>query len=301
MPTEKLKDGMAYLDKRINKDALTMLIVKECGPLQCMFGEYWSFWWNHQVWFAVNSNNINHLVETMNYEYSPIHNYDMDRGMEEEGTSHEESASNRNKENSGDYTDTSVSNYRSTENEKLGGKDELKHAYASSVTDDGEGTSHNSNERDLTTQVNGESHEERRTSAYNEDLYQPDNTMDEEHSETTTQTGTVTDNGGYTDENTRKYTGSDTDTTTYGKTKETKVSDDVTDSSGSGHESGTEEETITGEKDGNTTGKRREKGFGATGIYTKQQMIEQERQLAKFNLYEWIVRKYKRDNFYLVY
>lgn len=300
-PIRPMIKGMSPLDDRIDKDTLANLIIQKCGAITPIHSEFWAFWWAHDLWFKANADNINHLCETMFYEYSPIHNYDMDRQTDETGTVHKETASDRNKENGEDYTNNNTTNYRSTENEKLGGKDELKHAYASNIEDSGGGTSNNNNERDLTTQVNGENDTEEKVSAYNEDLYQPSKTIHEEHSETTNVSGNITDNGRYTDENMRKHTGNDTDTTSYGKTKETKISDDVTDSVGGGHNEATESETITSESDTNTKDIGKEKGFGATGIYTKQQMIEQERKLATFNLYEWIVNKYRKDNFLLVY
>lgn len=300
-PVEVMQQGMEGLNPKIDKDILTGLIVKECGALTPMYDNTTWFWINHTLWFNVNKDVINHLFETLNYKYSPIHNYDMDRDIKNQTTGHEEGAESRTKDMASDGTSTGNKTYKSTENEKLGGKDELKHAYASNISDEGDGTSQNTQERNLTTQTDGETHEEKKTSAYNELLYQPDNTTDEEHSETVTQTGTVSDNGGYTDNNTRKHTGNDTDTTTYGKTKETIVSDDVTDTSNTEHKEGSEEEHANDERDKKGTNDTQEKGFGATGIYTKQQMIQQERDLAKFNLYEWIVRKYKRDNFLLVY
>lgn len=300
-PISLLIEGMEPLDDRIDKLGLANLLIQKCGAITPMYTELTTFWWSHNLWFRINADNINHLCETMYYNYSPIHNYDMDRRTDATGTIHKETASDRNKENSGDYTDSNTANYRSTENEKLGGKDELKHTYASNVEDTGGGTSTNRNERDLTTQVNGESDTEEKVSAYNEDLYQPSKTTHEEHSETTNVSGNVDDNGSYTDENMRKHTGSDTDTTSYGKTKETKISDDVTESVGGGHSEGNESETMTTEADTNTKDIGKEIGFGSTGIYTKQQMIEQERQLAMFNLDEWIIDEYKKDNFLLVY
>ena len=300
-PIELLIDGMAPLDDRIDKEGLANLIIQKCGAMTPMYTEVLVFWWAHNLWFRINADNINHLCETMYYKYSPVHNYDMDRKTDETGTIRKETASDRNKENSGDYTNNNTSNYRSTENEKLGGKDELKHAYASNIEDTGGGTSNNRNERDLTTQVDGENNTEEKVSAYNEDLYQPSKTVHEEHSETTNVSGSISDNGGYTDENMRKHTGNDTDTTSYGKTKETKISDDVTESVGGGHTEGSESETITTEADTSTKDIGKEIGFGSTGVYTKQQMIEQERQLAMFNLDEWIINEYKKDNFLLVY
>lgn len=300
-PLEVMIKSMAPLDERINKDTLANLIVQRCGAVTPMYDELQTFWWAHDLWFKTNAENINHLCETLYYDYSPIHNYDMDRKTDETGTIHKETASDRNKENIGDYSNNNSTSHHSTENERLGGKDELKHAYASNLEDKGGGTSNNRNERDLTTQVNGENDTEEKVSAYNEDLYQPSKTIHEEHAETTNVSGDITDNGGYTDENMRKHTGNDTDTTSYGRTKETVISNDVTDGTGGGHTEAYENETITTEADTDTKDVGKETGFGATGIYTKQQMIEQERRLAMFNLYEWIVNKYRKDNFLLVY
>lgn len=122
-----------------------------------------------------------------------------------------------------------------------------------------ENLSHNADELTNTSDVISSEHtvdsksnktSEEKISAYNEDVYQPNNKI----------------------EDTRKSTDS-----TNGADSREYVRDRGFNSS-----------------DDNTI-------HGNNGLYSNQQLIKQERDIAEFNVMEWIVKKYMRDGFLLVY
>lgn len=300
-PLEKFVSYMTEFDSRIDRELLAGVIIKECGALAPMYQESYSFWLNHDLWCRSNVDVINHLCATMYYDYSPINNYNMEYNENQEGYGREDELI-VTEENHNEHTDSSdEKKYKSTYHEAYSGKDTLKHDYASKIQDNGGEDYHGTTERDLQERVVSHIMEEDKTSAYNENLYQPYKTHETDSTVDTEQTGTVTDNHNIDTDNTRQHSGNDTDTTTFGKIKDSTVSDDLTEGEGTKDVQGGSEEikdrdlTIGNTKD--TNGSR----FGSTGIYSKQQLIEQERKLAQFNLYQWIANKYRRDNIYSVY
>lgn len=298
---DKFIKCMNPLDDRLDKEALASFMVRECGPMTPVFQDVWGFWKYNADWYKINADPINKLVETLYYNYSPLHNYDMEENIKSEGTSHNEGVQESNGENSQDTTQSSQKDYKSTEKEKFGGTDNLQHNYNSDINDDGGGSDNNTNTRDLQHTSSILAFTENKVSAYNEDLYQPDKTEQTVTHAVEKDTGTVIDDGGFKRNNKRERRGNDTDITTYGKTRQTDTLDDVTTIGEEEHTEGTDTNVTTHENDGKTTGKNDRKAFGNTGIYSKQQLIQQQRDIDKFNIYDYIVYKWKKDLFYLVY
>lgn len=108
--------------------------------------------------------------------------------------------------------------------------------------------------------------DENKTSAYNESLYQPESRRDGQSSETK--------NGSTQEIN-----------------SETK--------NGSTQENNSEERTY--KKDRNFNSKDDNYVHGNNGLFTVQHLIEEQRRLVTFNVMDWIVKKYMKDGFLLVY
>lgn len=282
----KVDDAFAWfkyvtVDDRLDKDVMAAQILKECGALVPIYKEIDAFMFNHELWFKANKLVISHLCDTLDYEYSPLENYD----WKEIGTKVNNSRKLSDVEGTGkitkdsSYTDTegiSDFNYSSAST-----SDKLNYGKKTDTSD--------TETRDLNT--HNEHEDENKTSAYNEDLYQPQSTIDGTY--TKKDTGTVQNVG---DE---KLSGSDVSTVearsgnvgqqnrvlVHDAKENTATTDRVTSSASVGQETANSEKFV----------------LGSTGQYTKQQLIDQERGIAMFNIYEWIARKYAKDNCYRVY
>lgn len=300
-PFDYFKEAMSVLDDRIDRDTLAGIIIKECGALPCMYETLQPFWFNHKLWFRVNKDVINHLCETMYYDYDPLKNYDMLEDTKKDGTMHTEGAEEVNKDVTSDGNTSSEDNYESKSKETHSGDDKLKKDYHSNVDDNGGGSNTNNRTDNLRHTDDTDQDEENKTSAYNENLYQPDDNRRTHTENTGTNTGTVKNDGNYSQNNERTYSGYDMDTTTHGHVIEKAITGDKNTGFNTNHE---QEVTSIGSADErNTTTKDvgNRKAIGSTGFYAKQDFIKKERDLAKFNLYEWIAAKYKKDNMYRIY
>lgn len=287
----------AEVDDRLDRATMMGMILKECGALVPMYKEMDAFMFNHKLWFKANKLVISHLCDTLDYEYNPIENYDWhevgNKVNNSKRLSDIESKSNETTQGTSksvidkSYVDTegsttmSISDRDKTETDK----------YGSQWKDD------NVNTRNL--QNNSTFEDEDKTSAYNEDLYQPEKTNDGTNN--TTDTGTITDDGS------RKHSGTDTnntDDTVINTGADSRV---LVHDASSNAEEGETNKQVNGSNVNSTAELGRETGshekfvLGATGNYTKQMMIDQERGIAKFNIYEWIADKYSKDNCYRVY
>lgn len=301
--TGKTRDSFQWMmdnadvDKRLDKSTMIGMVLKECGALVPMYKEMDAFMFNHTLWFKANKLVISHLCDTLDYEYNPIENYDWHevgnkvnnskRLSDVETISHKEGESAQHSDVDKSYTDT-----EGTTNMSLIDRDKTEtDKYGSQYKND------NTNTRNLTT--NREFEDEDKTSAYNEDLYQPQQTNDGTGKEI--ETGTVVDDG------TQKHSGNDTNTIdetigtseTSGRVLIHDAGSNTQDSKGTNSEDATEKRSAA--ELGRETDSHEKFVLGATGNYTKQMMIDQERGIAKFNIYEWIADKYAKDNCYRVY
>lgn len=295
---EKLQD--VVLDERLDKRLLMMHLLKICGALTPIYTELEAFWFNHKIWFELHKDEITRMTDTVFIKYDPLENYDwteeekinvdydsnIDVGTTESGT------------NSSKLTRDTQDNGTSKLTTTHSGSDVTTHSGDGSTTTTG-GTSGSINRTldnkrtdDLTTEV--------KTSAYNEVLYQPESlttntgTVDTHEVETTGSTesnnSTVEENRNFKDE--LKH---GEKVIEDGETHDTGHQSDET--SGEESRQGSEKRT----QDDETETKRHREVLGATGLYTKQRMLKEEREIAEFGIEEWIVNKYKRDNCYLVY
>lgn len=273
------------VDRRLDKTVMVAQILRECGGLTPMYTEIDAFKTMWSLWFRVNELPISHLCDTLDYEYNPLENYDWHE------VGNKVNNSKRLSDNESVGSKTTDSSYTDTE---TGAKmryddvDEIKaHTYGENIKTD------NTNTRDLTTENEHNDDTENKVSAYNENLYQPDNTSGTNGHFLTTDSGTITDDG------TERHSGTDEDKLdrTEGRSEtegrvlihEAKANTADTSTTSSTAELGRE------------TGSHEKFILGNNGNFTKQQLIDQERGIAKFNIYEWIAVKFKDDNCYRIY
>lgn len=185
-----------HIDSRIDRDKMNRIILKELGALRPASNTPKVFKFMVEEWFDKWNYNIGKFIDTMYYEYDPLHNKDIHRTEDETDTRGDETSSTR--------TDNLT------------------------ISDNGSST------------IN--------TSAYDVSTYQP--RTQTINTNTSRDTGTVGNEG---------------------KLDRTDTKDlDV-------HE------------------------YGKEGTTSYQELIEQERKLAEFNIFEWIIKQMRKELFLLVY
>ena len=163
-----------------------------------------------------------------------------------------------------DYEYEPLDNYRRSET--------LRHGEASTKNETegvtGEGTSQQSSsdsrEGSTNSSSTNNSTAEHKTSAYNESLYQPES----QDTENGTETG-----------NTSKSESGSSNSSGLTTSKNDRTLNDV--------------RTASSNDDNDI--------HGLNGLFTTQQLIKQEREIAEFNVYQWIVTKYMEELFICVF
>jgi len=273
--------GDVDVDKRLDKEVLAGTLLRVCGALTPVYHEVQSFMYQHKLWFRIKKLSISHLCDTLDYDYNPLENYDWkevgNRVNNRRKLSDSESVSTQKTDSSYQEVESiNDINFRDTDE-----TEELRHGKTI--------TTNNKNERNLNTL--NEHEDENKTSAYNENLYQPDNTTDGTISNH--DWGSITDDGKETNsgkdvtvtETTDGYTGLKNRVLEHNANAQSQDADKTSSTAELGHDTEANEKFV----------------MGATGQYTKQQMIDQERMIAKFNIYEWIANEYAKENCYRVY
>lgn len=64
------------LDNRLDRNLLNSEIMRECGNLMPLYTDTNTFRYFTEIWFRVYSKIISELIDTTEYEYNPIENYD---------------------------------------------------------------------------------------------------------------------------------------------------------------------------------------------------------------------------------
>ena len=247
------------LPEGIDKETLTDNILIRGGEFEVVYSDpdfmqraigSWS-----KKWYRTFSK----WIEALDIEYNPLENYDriedftdtINRGLTTAGR--KDSGNTRTFDNE----DKETRDYEDKETRDLSD----------------ERTFNNTDERTLDTENVLDGTVEEKVSAFDSSTYQPSKNTDTDN--TTTDTGTITDahTGTVTDEGTGTDTFNHTGTDTFNHTGT------ITDEYGEGT-SGSEKE--------NTTNKHGGRVHGNIGVTTSQQMLEQELNIAKWNLYEHI-------------
>lgn len=261
----------------IDIDLVKSYIMLRCGLLSPVYPEPELMKLQVKMWFDKEQWEFSHLVKILLAEYDIIDNV-----TEWTNTSELHSGTDKRKLGGNDR-------FSHGETHTLSGTDTLTHGekHTMSGTDTlTHGEKHTLSGTDTNNDTTSTTHT---VSAYNSAGYQADS-KDE--------------NGGYTNTQYGKVdTASGDDKTQYGKT-DTASGDDKTQYGRTDTASGTDQ-TLYGKTDDLTHGERIETRVyrhGNIGLETPADIIEKELDmLERFNVYDWIARKFEKDNMIQVY
>ena len=259
------------LDNRLNRDELNAKIILELG-------ERFPYW-NHtdlmkaniDNWFATNELNIKKLTDTLFYEYNPLHTSDYTESTYEhrvnDDTVREDLSRVEDKDKAThDTTSEDLSNVEvKSKDEDLRKDEDL------------------SRTEDLSSRNSGtvsDSSSTNTVSAYNANDYQP---QDKNETLNTTDVTTTGDNA-ITEDNTITEDNNITEHNSIVQDNTITVNGTETNDN-----SITEDNTIKTDKDEVVTIDHRHVGKEGTDSYAS--LIEAERRLAIFNIYDWIVNQ----------
>ena len=256
------------LDNRINRENMNKIILKELGSMRPFTTNTTVFKFALDEFFMKYQHNIGKLLDTMYFEYNPLYSKDITRTLTETEDKVKVESEDKAKTETEDNTKTG------TENKSLS---ETEHRESTADID-------NTDTYTTTTDTDIDYTTENQVSAMDSVTYQPkDKTIHDEtqnvsasHSGTTTsditsdvdttKTITETNRTGETEDNERTVTEDNSKNITEDNDR-------------------TEEERITG-KDNDTS---------------YQELITQERELAEFNIFNWIIKLMRKELFLLVY
>ena len=261
----------------IDIDLVKSYIMLRCGLLTPVYYEPTLLKIQTKMWFDKMQWEFDKLVEILLADYDPIDNVTEDIATTEmhSGTDKRKLGGNDRFTHGETHTLSGTDTLTHGETHTLSGTDTLTHGEKHTLS----GTDTNN---DTTTT-------EHQVSAYNTAAYQSDS---------------KDINGGYTNTQYGKIdTASGDDKTQYGK-KDTATGDDKTQYGRTDTASGTDQ-TLYGKTDDLTHGERietRVHRHGNIGVVSPGEMInEQLDLLERFNVYDWIARKFERDNMIQVY
>lgn len=187
------------LDSRVDKEVLVGALLDECGAMRCLYETTATFKYFSDNFFKKYAKNIEKMWDTLEYEYDPLVNKELEWVEETDITQNLDTEENRNKDNTG---------------------------------------------------TQGNVYEETNTvSAMNSDNYSPDN----------------------------KSNSSNTRTDNFNEQVDATKNEDLT---------------------WDETDSHKEKGIVNVAY---QDLIEKERRVAEFNVYNWISKKYAKELFLLIY
>lgn len=252
------------LDNRLNKNILNMTILSELGAMRPRVNDSFLFKELLENFFNKYSFNITRLVDTMYYDYNPLTNvdYTMTKDEDVNVVENTDSLQNINRGvNESSERDIVESNHRTSD--------------ATVVNTD------NNTKTDNTTTTTDETLEHLK-SAYDEVTYSPD--FKEIKDNQVRNTGTTSTQGTGT---------SDIDSET---TSDNRTDDDLTRQT---NENSRKTDNV--DKTTDTDRLETDRVFGKMGETTYQKLIEQERKLAEFNIYNWIIKQMRGELFLLVY
>lgn len=187
------------LDSRVDKEVLVGALLDECGAMRCLYETTATFKYFSDNFFKKYAKNIEKMWDTLEYEYDPLVNKELEWVEETDITQNLDTEENRNKDNTG---------------------------------------------------TQGNVYEETNTvSAMNSDNYSPDN----------------------------KSNSNNTRTDNFNEQVDATKNEDLT---------------------WDETNSHKEKGVVNVAY---QDLIEKERRVAEFNIYNWISKKYAKELFLLIY
>lgn len=285
----------------LSNDTMKSAIMIRCGLLTPVYGEPELFRDMVTHWFTVKQWTIEHLINVINAEYSPIENYDRYEDITDSSTGSE------TEHNTGRYNDThsgtDMESSSGTYNDTHSGND--KESSSGTDTEKSSGKyndTHSGNDKESNSgNIKNNDTTENTVSAYNSSSYQPDTketvSKNETHADDKTFThghklsNTHEDNKNFTHENDKTFT--------HGHKLSNTHEDDKTFTHG--HTlSNTHEDDKTVSRSGDNT--RTAHLHGNIGVTTNQQLIEQELELLRhFDIYGYIAERFEEDNMLMIY
>ena len=279
------------LDERLDKDVLIGMLLEECGAMRCIYETTATFKYFSNLFFKKYKWNIGKLCDTMELKYDPLVNKELDwtevTDIDQNLDTDEDVSKNRTRTNTGTQT-TNDTGTQTTAN-------------TGTQTTNDTGTQTNTNTgtqtvNDTGTQKNEYSETEENTvSAMNSSSYEPDRNIE------TSGENERTDN--LQSQRTDDLTGTRTDNLQSERTDD--LQSERTDNLQSQRTDNLSEDI--GET--NTRDKNEQLAWDETDTHTEkgivnisyQELIEKERKVAEFSVYNWIVRKYAKELFLLIY
>lgn len=284
----------------ISRDSFINTIMLNYGECETLYADPDFMKFAISNWFYINQWGIEKAIKAITTEYDPLYNYDRYESVTE-NTAKTETINETNKRSGGEST---VKNGDET-NIKSGKENNVKSGGHSNTKSGNETTSAtSSSDSSATSSKTTTTNEtvEEKVSAFDSTAYQPKNQ--------TTTSGTVEESGNgssnieTTSENTHTYNdvkdtfeySGETDTTTYDVT-DTKTYKNVTDT--------LTYNNLTDKKDGDnsedTNRTMTTRAYGNIGVTTSQQMLRDELELAKYNIYKTFATIFASDLLILVY
>lgn len=285
---------LMQIPEALDKDTLIKNLLAETAELEVLYSNPVIFKNLVGVWSAKQLDIWNRLYATTQYEYNPIENYDRHETGSDSGTG--------STTHSGTDTTTDTTTHGGTDGRTeaitTGGKDTLDMTRRDGGTEAVD--TEYSNEQGGQDKITGEDKKGHWIAGFNSQASGDNDglvkqTRDEDNAKTTTEYGKTEEGTGSTTTTFGK-TETNKDETTYGRTENV-------------HETKTYGETINrtggithGESIQTTSGGLHElRAHGNIGVTTTQEMIKQEREISRFNVYDFIIEDFKMRFCILVY
>lgn len=323
------------INEQIDKDILEACIIRTASNRSTIYQNANRFKYYSDMFFRQHKYTIDELVDTLHYDYNPIHNYDR----------HEEFDDKTTRDLTSNVTDTSTNEVHNTQSttskdtnsgtdthtltnsETSGGTDKNVNSGTSNVAHTGEdrdkhqgvdSQQYGGNDKTVSTAegtgsdtLTGNTTNTDSVAAFNSSAFQnqrksvSDNTSSTNTSSSTDTTSTTThdrhDSTTFNSEIVNTYdshdnrTDSFTDTTTYGKTLQSNGNDELnyghvidnTQSGASDSNASTSGHSISTDT-GDITTKHTAHLYGNIGVTTTQQMIDAQRAIVQFDIYQLI-------------
>lgn len=264
----------------MNRERLVNMIVFQTANMEVLYPQPEIYQMAIGEWSKVKLPIWEKLWKTTQYEYNPIWNYDRteERGYEDVRTETEGIDGSLHRNIDVDGTDIGTIDIQTTD---TGTVDDDCHKSLA-----GTHTSHSTGNTDDNTHGTSE----KKISAFNSSEYEPSEiTITEQnyHSEVVGEVENVDDEDTNSHSTqTRNLSGTNDTTRNLKSTSDTVQTDDA---------------SSDRELNERFTHTEKLRAYGNIGVTTTQQMIEQEREVVQFNLYEYIVREFKEAFCILVY
>lgn len=305
------------LPSEFDADLLKYLILEKLGDRTPIYGNPTLFKFNIQNWFSYKKPVFEKLWETMNYDYNPIENYDRKEESVRDTAGHGSQLSTNQTERQNDTRLSDATGrdlkHKGTDIHNLSGVDTVTDSgndtvsYTGTDVNEQSGTdslNRQGSEKDSHTGSDTTSHN---VSAFNESSYQNDTQDILEHGEAVTHSYIDRiDKTNYGKKDELKY--GKKETTEYGKSENTEYGKTDTETLNLNDVEKTTHETDTSNIEklagANTVEHETEnseyvklRAHGNIGVTTTQAMIEEQRRVVQFHVYDVVIDMFENKFF----